>query len=93
MEAPKNIFLQVCGDCQDNECSNCKFTDLESNATWCIDKIFDKDVEYIRADVLDDLITKSAVWFANRYQANGSYLCAADVEDYEKEIKEYLKQK
>ena len=49
-EAPEKIYLQVCGDCQDNECDNCKFEDLEDNVTWCKDKIFDKDVEYIRTD-------------------------------------------
>jgi hypothetical protein len=50
MKAPERIYLQVCGDCQDNECDNCKFEDLEDNVTWCKDKIFDKDVEYIRTD-------------------------------------------
>jgi hypothetical protein len=50
--APEKIYLQVCGDCQDNECDICRFEDLEDNVTWCKDKIFDKDVEYIRADAL-----------------------------------------
>ena len=50
MKAPERIYLQVCGDCQDNECDNCKFEDLEDNVTWCKDKIFKKDIEYIRAD-------------------------------------------
>ena len=50
MEAPEKIYLQVCGDCQDNECDNCKFEDLEDNVTWCKDKIFDKDIQYTRTD-------------------------------------------
>ena len=49
-EAPEKIYLQVCGDCNNNDCENCKFEDLEDNVTWCKDKIFDKDIEYIRTD-------------------------------------------
>ena len=49
-EAPEKIYLQVCGDCNDNDCENCKFDDLEDNVTWCKDKIFDKDIEYTRTD-------------------------------------------
>ena len=48
--APEKIYLQVCGDCNDNDCKNCKFEDLEDNVTWCKDKIFEKDIEYIRTD-------------------------------------------
>ena len=81
MEAPEKIYLQRI------LCSNEVFDN------WKSQKTISDDIEYIRADVLDDIITKSAVWFANRYQANGSYLCANDTEDYENEIKEYLKQK
>ena len=49
-EAPEKIYLQVCGDCDDNDCKNCKFKDLEDNLTWCKDQIFDKDIEYTRTD-------------------------------------------
>ena len=49
-EAPEKIYLQVCGDCNDNNCENCNFEDLEDNVTWCKDKIFDKDIEYTRTD-------------------------------------------
>ena len=49
-EVPEKIYLQVCGDCNVNDCENCKFEDLEDNVTWCKDKIFDKDVEYTRTD-------------------------------------------
>lgn len=50
MKAPEKIYLQVCGDCKDNDCKNCKFEDLEDNVTWCKDEIFDKDIEYTRTD-------------------------------------------
>ena len=50
MEAPDKIYLQICGDCNDNDCENCKFEDLADNVTWCKDKIFKKDIEYIRED-------------------------------------------
>ena len=48
--APEKIYLQVCGDCNANDCENCKFEDLEENITWCKDKIFVKDIEYTRTD-------------------------------------------
>ena len=50
MKAPEKIYLQVCGDCKDNDCKNCKFEDLKDNVTWCKDEIFDKDIEYTRTD-------------------------------------------
>ena len=59
MKAPEKIYLQVCGDCNDDDCKNCKFEDLEDNATWCMDKIFDKDIEYARTDAF---IEKACEW-------------------------------
>ena len=58
-KAPEKIYLQVCGDCNDNDCENCKFEDLEDNVTWCKDKIFEKDIEYIRTDTF---IEKTVDW-------------------------------
>lgn len=48
------------------------------------EKKYDNDVEYTRTEVF---INKAATWFANRYQANGSYLCADDIEDFIKTMK------
>ena len=50
MKAPEKIYLQVCGDCKDDDCKNCKFEDLNDNVTWCKDKIYEKDIEYTRTD-------------------------------------------
>ena len=50
LESPEKIYLQVCGECNANDCENCKFEDLEENITWCKDKIFKKDIEYTRTD-------------------------------------------
>lgn len=66
-EAPEKIYLQVCGDCKDNACENCKFEDLEDNVTWCKDEIFDKDIEYTRTDAF---IEKACEWL-KKY--GGSY--------------------
>lgn len=52
MEAPDKIYLQVCGECPEEDCKNCKFEDLENNVTWCKDRIYKKDIEYIRKDAL-----------------------------------------
>ncbi len=56
-EAPDKIYLQVCGDCNANDCENCNFEDLEDNVTWCKDKIFDKDIEYVRKDAFIEKAT------------------------------------
>lgn len=42
------------------------------------------DTAYVREDAF---IEKAATWIANRYQANGSYLNAGDIEDFEKHMK------
>lgn len=65
MEAPEKIYLQVCGDCNNNDCENCKFEDLEDNVTWCKDKIFDKDIEYTRTDAF---IKKACEWLSDNLQ-------------------------
>lgn len=49
-KAPEKIYLQVCGDCPQTDCENCKFEDFEDNITWCKDRIFPKDIEYARTD-------------------------------------------
>jgi hypothetical protein len=49
-EAPKKIYLQVCGDCPQTDCESCKFEDFEDNITWCRNKIFEEDIEYTRTN-------------------------------------------
>ena len=49
-ETPEKIYLQVCGDCPQTDCESCKFEDFEDNITWCKDRIFPKDIEYVRYD-------------------------------------------
>ena len=58
--APSQIYLQVYGDCNDNDCKNCKFEDLEDNVTWCKDKVFDKDYH------ID--LTEEIEWLRNQAQ-------------------------
>ena len=62
MDAPEKIYLQVCGDCPQDDCDNCKFEDLEDNITWCKDRIFPKDIEYTRTDAF---INKAIEWLSN----------------------------
>ena len=71
MKAPEKIYLQICGNCNDNYCENCKFEDLEGDVTWSKDKIFDKDVEYTRTD---DFVEAACEWLENNLQgiAGGS---------------------
>lgn len=85
MEAPEKIYLQVCGDCNANDCENCKFEDLEDNVTWCKDKIFDNDIEYTRTDVF---VKKAADYIANNMQCNG-YTLQTKVK-FIRDFKKYL---
>ena len=83
--APEKIYLQVCGDCNDNDCENCKFDDFEDNITWCKDRIFPKDIEYTRTDAF---IEKACEFFAPYIPDNsGGYDRARIIEDF----KNYMK--
>ena len=79
--APEKIYLQVCGDCNANDCDNCKFEEMEDNVTWCKDKIFEKDIEYTRTDAF---IEKAKKWFEIQNEgvdSDGNYKC--DMTDFE----------
>ena len=52
---------------------------------WHTEHSYENDIEYVRKDVFAE---KASTWFANRYQSNGSYLCANDIEDFRNYIKE-----
>ena len=52
---------------------------------WHTEHSYENDIEYVRKDVF---VEKASAWFANRYQSNGSYLCANDIEDFINYIKE-----
>lgn len=51
MTPPKKIYLQVCGSCQDNECDNCNFDQLQE-VSWCKDRINDNDVVYFSEEAI-----------------------------------------
>lgn len=59
MKAPDKIYLQVCGTCplEGVECERCNFDGLEE-VTWSTDKVFDKDVEFIRKEAVLALVDK-----------------------------------
>ena len=67
VNVPEKIYLQVCGDCPQTNCEDCKFEDLESNITWCKERIFPKDVEYIRTDAFIDKVADWLFHQANYY--------------------------
>jgi len=86
-EAPEKIYLQVCGDCPQTDCDNCKFEDLEDNITWCKDKIFKNDIEYVRKDAF---IEKAKEWYYKQNEwcdINGIKHC--DMESFE-DFKNYM---
>lgn len=78
MNAPKKIYLQVCGDCEENECQSCKFEDLEDNVTWSKDPIFKKDVEYTRTDAF----IEKACEYISQHQCE--YIDLEDFKNYMK---------
>ena len=87
MEAPEKIYLQICGECKDNDCKNCKFEDLEENVTHCKDKIFDNDIEYTRTDAF---IGKACVYLE---QSVKIILCGdkKDTDKFIEDFKNYMK--
>lgn len=85
-EAPEKIYLQVCGDCHQTDCDGCKFEDLEDNVTWAKERIFEKDVEYIRTDALLDQ--------AEEYiykQLNEGRIECGDIQRFVENMKIYMK--
>lgn len=81
MKALDKIYLQVCGDCNDDDCNNCKFEDVE-DVTWCKDRIFPKDIEYIRKDVF---IEKACKYLFENY--HGEKLSLRMIEDFKQFMK------
>lgn len=73
MEAPEKIFLF------ENPING------TPDYRWLSKRSCSDDVEYVRKDAL---VEKAATWFANRYQANGSYLNTDDIEDFIKTMRE-----
>lgn len=50
-DAPDTIYLQVCGDCPPG--CNHSYTEALTeggDVTWCVDRMWDSDVEYRRVD-------------------------------------------
>ena len=84
--APEKIYLQVCGDCPQTDCDNCKFEDLEDNITWCKDKIFKNDIEYVRKDAF----IKKACDYLMEYEFNDS-LTIADRRTRVDKFRKYMK--
>ena len=94
-EAPKKIYLQVCGDCPQTDCENCKFEDFEDNITWCKDRIFPKDIEYTRTDAF---IEKAAEFldgcipdYIDLIHANVDTFMNVDNKRFIDEFKNYMK--
>ena len=86
MKAPEKIYLQVCGDCKDDDCKNCKFEDLEDNITWCRDEIFKNDVEYTRTDVF---IEKAQDFFRQSHHLFG--LDGNELYHFIEDFRKYMK--
>ena len=95
MKAPEKIYLQVCGDCNANDCENCKFEDLEDNITWCKDKIFEKDIEYTRTDAFIEKVARFLEYKLNdRVEIRVPSTLIPSVTDKEtfiEEVKKYMK--
>lgn len=60
MSAPKKIYLQWHGDADPADYPDGPDPD-QSDVTWCADKIFEHDIEYVRVDELDRLRAELAV--------------------------------
>lgn len=51
MSAPERIYLQACDD---PDCDECEMVSGHEGQTWCVDRINEHDVEYVRADLVRD---------------------------------------
>ena len=96
MEAPEKIYLQVCGDCPQTDCDNCKFEEMEDNVTWCKDKIFDKDIEYTRTDAFirkieDYLKSQLYDWVSITNTDQSSCANVISKEDFIEDFRNYMK--
>ena len=84
MKAPDKIYLQACGDCPGfDSCQSCKFDDLEE-VTWSEEKVWEKDIPYIRKDALTEYISERKKYYRGLIPAEGAvtFICA-----YEEMIK------
>ena len=62
---PDRIWLQVHGDCHEDEIDGAR-VDLTSEAvTWCCERVLDLDVMYVRADLVDDMQREAGVLVAD----------------------------
>jgi hypothetical protein len=89
MNPPELIYLQWWGDVNLEEMSELERLDTGGiEATWCADKIYEHDVEYVRKDLFDNVVEKAdallqAISKANALIASGhpdeaqSFLCGA----------------
>ena len=81
MKAPNKIYLQVCGECPEEDCKNCKFEDLEDNVTWCKDRIYKKDKQYIRKDALLELAKRDGIPLGGRLEDCGTLVFDREQQD------------
>ena len=60
MKVPDKIYLQVCMECNQEDCENCKFDDLANtgNVTWCRDRIYQNDKVFVNEDALYGILKK-----------------------------------
>ena len=92
-KAPEKIYLQICGDCNANDCENCKFEDLEENITWCKDKIFVKDIEYTRTDAfIDKACEKLEKCMYDNLMFQGRLHRKEVIETFVEDFKKYLEE-
>lgn len=54
MITPEKIYLQI----QEDVCGEDVAFESLGECTWCADRLFDNDVEYVRADLVQDLREK-----------------------------------
>lgn len=54
MEAPEKIYLNF-GEITKEEFEKSNFDEF-ADVTWCQDKVFENDVEYIRKDIVDNML-------------------------------------
>lgn len=52
---PVTIYMQFCGECKGHDCGNC---DISGDSTWCVDKVYDRDVPYFSERAVRELLRR-----------------------------------
>lgn len=92
MKAPDRCFLQWHGDVTEDEAreydEDPDWKPDDGEATWCQDRVFDADVEYVRADLLAERDAEIEMLRAYKERNAGANRCACMFDENDNAVNE-----